>query len=203
MKKKSTNFKCLNFLYLLYFVTFLHLAYFIVQDIPSLGVFCFVFIFVYLVIPNQEVVLLGSLIFVDTLKLINLKGWYQEEGFSGSFIMDDLYDYGRVDSDMTEWDKMTDTDTDISYNIDFSNIPMITSPDLNISKKKYPKKTPYDISYNVWRNDSLADKYGTLSPVDSSLYDYNNVYNIPKSTVPYSTAINVKMTHKPTLYSNM
>lgn len=198
MKKKSTNFKYLNLLYLLYFVTIFHLAYFIVvQDIFSLCVFCFVSIFVYLVIANQEVVLLCSLIFVDTLNLINVQGWH--ERFSGSFIMDDLYDYGRIDSDMTEWDKMSET----SYNMDLSNIPMITSPDLNISKKRYPKKTFYDISYNVWRKDSLADKYGTLSPIDSSLYDYNQVYNIAKSTVPYSTAIHVKMTHKPTLYSKM
>jgi hypothetical protein len=194
MKKKSANFKCVNFLYVLYFVTILHLAYFIVQDISSLGVFCFVSIFVYLVIPNQEIVLLCSIIFVDTLKLINVQGWY--EGFGGSFIMDDLYDYGKIDT-MNEWNEMIEP----SYKS--GGIPSVTSPDLNISKKTYPKKTHKDFSYNLWRKNSLADKYGTLPPVDSSLYDYNKVYNIPKVTVPYSTEINVKMTHKPTLYSNM
>jgi hypothetical protein len=198
MKKSlNRNLTRVKLLYVLYFATIVHLVYFIfLQDIQS-SVLIFLSIFVYFLIP-KPVLLLGSLIVVDTIKFIHQV--FRYEGFSGSLIMDDLYDYGTQD-------KMNELDTyppDISYNLYNKDISsnLTTSSGINIPKRT--KMKILDISSNLWtRKDSLADKYRTLPPIDSSLYDYNILYNIPKTTVPYSTAINYKITHAPTLYTNI
>ena len=197
--KKSLNkiLTRVKLLYVLYFATIVHLVYFIfLHDIQS-SVFIFLSIFVYFLMPKAAL-LLGTLIVVDTVKLINQV--FIHEGFSGSLIKDDLYNYGMQDN-MNEPNIYSH---DISYNLYNTDISsnLTTSPGINIPKRT--KMKIIDISSNLWtREDSLADKYRTLPPIDSSLYDYNILYNIPKTTVPYSTAINYKITHAPTLYTNI
>ena len=75
MKKKcSANMflESVPLLYLLFFAMLVHLGYFMMlKDVQSILIFCMVYIFLYLVIPNMIVVLAISLLFVDTLYLIN------------------------------------------------------------------------------------------------------------------------------------
>jgi hypothetical protein len=109
------------------------------------------------------------------------------EGFSGSLNISDLYDV-NPSNDQTNQSTDTEfrsTDTDFpwdnySLNKNSPNYTNAPGTDLMINKPKRTKGV-MDSSANLWtRKDSLAAKYPTMAKVDSSKYDYNSLYGIPK-----------------------
>ena len=178
MKKKGSMNRFLEnvtLLYVLFIATIVHLGYYILlQENTTLFLFCLVSIVVYLILPNMIVVMGITLLFVDTLYIVN----YSYEGFSGSLSIGDLYDVNLESNALSELPKNNDVNDysefsgiDISGNNTTRRNTSRTTLDVSGNK---PTIDIVDSSSNLWtRADSLADKYPTIAPVNSSDYEYN------------------------------
>jgi len=162
-------------LYVLFIATIVHLGYYILlQETTTLFLFCLVSIVVYLILPNMIVVMGITLLFVDTLYILN----YSYEGFSGSLSIGDLYDVNLESNPLSELPKNSDVNDYSEFSgIDISGNNTTRSNTSRATLDISGNNTTRDIvdsSSNLWtRADSLADKYPTIAPVNSSDYEYN------------------------------